>query len=327
MKLSCVILMCDKDWFLVEKLIQNINEKVKINKEIIVIDNREQYKNEEIDFKDAKVFSKGKNLYQLESRRWAIEELVNNDYVWFIDGDDQVCEVDNVDYTHDVICFNFTTDNESVFECTYNNEEEFFGEDVLTGYVVNSSISCLWNKWIKTDVLKKAISLIPKNEEISASEDTIFVLLSYKYAKSYIHINNVYYMYNTTHSNAVRQSYEKIEQFRAILKGHNNAYSIIMSSFSTYELDRLNINDMYYNNCSYFVNRYRYCTDDVKKEAMKALYEHFSREVLQVATLKYLFPMYVNLKEAIGICIEIEKYENPDFELTEKEKTYLENNL
>lgn len=315
MKLSCVILICDKDYNYITDLVKSIDEKVKIKHEIIVIDNREKYKDKEVDFANATVYSKGYNLYQLESRRWAIE-LVTGDYVWFIDGDDSINEVPEMEVDTDILCFNFTTSIQEIFSCNYF-EEEKIETNLLSGENYTKMLNVVWNKWIKVDVLKKVYKCIQKDMQVSSSEDMIIVVLSLKYAKSCKHINNVFYNFNCERSNSARLSYDNIKQFEAIIKGHNDAFAVIQSNLTETELAVLGLNDLYMGDCAYFLNKFRRCKPEIKNGCVELLLQYFSKKVLQEAALRYLFPTYCTFKEVVVLLSDIEGYYDPKQKLSQ----------
>lgn len=94
MFLSIVSIFCDNDYNLVESLVKSIEENIEVEHEIILMDNRDVYKNEKIDIpENIKVVSMGGNKYQFEARRRVVSEC-RGEYIWYIDTDDTVLKVD-----------------------------------------------------------------------------------------------------------------------------------------------------------------------------------------------------------------------------------------
>ena len=102
--LSIGVTVCDKDFHLLSFLLEQIEERVKVEHEVIIIDNREQMLNVETTWQPT--FKFGYNAFQFNARAKIIE-LAKGDYIWFIDGDDEVDYVDSFDYKEDIIVFSY----------------------------------------------------------------------------------------------------------------------------------------------------------------------------------------------------------------------------
>ena len=86
MRLSIIIIFCDKDFKYLSNIINNVEKFIKVEHEIILVDNR----NDQTPFETKyKVVSKGKNCYIFEGRRIGLD-AATGDYVWFIDVDDEI---------------------------------------------------------------------------------------------------------------------------------------------------------------------------------------------------------------------------------------------
>lgn len=207
MKLSIIILFCDKDYFFIPKLIENIQRVVKINHEIVLIDNRENKKNCLINTHGIEIHSMNKNLYQFEARRRAIEFVTGN-YMWFVDADDIVLPI-NKNYflsNKDFYYFNFAMikqDYTKKIGIENGNVKELRG----------GSSHALWNIFVKTEVWKKFIHLIPKNLILKAQEDVIYFYMIRKFSTSYELIENCFYLQRClsnceSNGNPINQSFE-----------------------------------------------------------------------------------------------------------------------
>ena len=137
MKLSIVLTFCDKDYHYINDFLKDIKNKVKIEHEILLVDNRINNKEELPDkelYDKVLVFSNKSNF----GRHKAVFE-VTGDRIWFIDADDEIYEIDES------------------FEEYLGGEEEyiqFLYLDYKEQFFANGNCS-LWNKWLKTDVCKE----------------------------------------------------------------------------------------------------------------------------------------------------------------------------
>ena len=113
------IIVCDKDIKFLKSLISNINENVKGNYYIVVYNNCVEKYNYTMNFNNKNVIIlpntyKHKNARQLYARKMIVEEayILNTDYVWFIDADDEVLAVDinNIDFYTDIVVFPYNSE-------------------------------------------------------------------------------------------------------------------------------------------------------------------------------------------------------------------------
>src|SRR5574344_889885 len=141
--LSMVIIFCDKDYGNIKNIIERIRKVVKINYEVILIDNREKKKDCPLGFDfcdDVKIYSKDYNCYQFEARKFSLQ-FCSGEYVWFIDGDDNISgetEIGESIYdtylskNYDMVVFNAKMINypDPVWYVLQHME---FGDKIITG--------------------------------------------------------------------------------------------------------------------------------------------------------------------------------------------------
>ena len=156
--LSIIITVCDKDYENCENLTKQIAEKVLIPHEVIIIDNREKFLSVETSWKADYTF--GYNAFQFASRAKGIE-LAKGDYIWFIDGDDSIYEVNDIEVNADILVFSYNNYPEG----DVHLEEELFTENLYTWEMSEKLKPVLWNKFIKKSlfssdfIIKKLILL------------------------------------------------------------------------------------------------------------------------------------------------------------------------
>ena len=190
--LSIVVIFCDKDYQFIESLCKEINKNVKLSHEIILIDNREVYKDKFINLpENAFMHSVGYNAYQFEGRRLAVQ-FCSGKYVWYVDADDEVLIVE--DYWKDAI----SDEDVALFsammtDLSFKLNKSFFIRKAL----LNNSIylsrdwhelelknvwnffgCCLWDKWIKRTVLEEVIKFTATEEFRRLGIDYIEINLS-----------------------------------------------------------------------------------------------------------------------------------------------------
>lgn len=188
--LSIGVTVCDTDYHLLDSLLKQIDERVQIPHEVIIIDNREEFLNVLVKWKSG--FTFGYNATQFSARSKIIE-LANGDYIWFIDGDDEIDYVDSFDYTEDIITFSYST---------YKIGDVHIDSQIITDDIFTFQTGCLihpvlWNKFIKKDLFK---TKFPETK-IIANEDTLWLYSAMKNARSLRIVDKVIYHHKLGLSN------------------------------------------------------------------------------------------------------------------------------
>lgn len=282
MKLSIVSIFCDTDYKLLPGLISNIREKVKVSYELIFIDNREKYKYEEIIVPEyVKIYSKGKNVYQFEARRYAVQ-FCSGDYIWFIDTDDSLLFVDNKleTITGEMICFSYVMKEKGL--CLPSTWEDFkeacMGCNIVSVHKSKIEKQCdfwniigstLWNKWIKRDLLKQVITDIPEDLIIVASEDILYSALCYDKIEQVTLCKDSIYVYNLNDSKA-NNKYMSYDRFCHIIKGRKTSWDLFRKLTSDGEKY-----DNTQQSVAYFLCKLSYCNDR-RNDCIEELKNHFS---------------------------------------------------
>ena len=268
-KLSIVILFCDKDYKFLPDLLKNINEAIKINYEIILIDNREKEYNKDLKVNGYhfSIYQFGYNATQVQGRKKGIE-LATGKYIWFVDADDKVksvaCEK-LLNENYDIIVFN-------------SNSICSFRERLLTKEIFNNSGVQLWNKWIKREVLQKVEAHITDNIYGSASEDTLLVIGSLKYGKSILFTTEDIYYYDKERSFCCRPEIKDVEHFKRIINGHDVITNCIINMLSAEDKSKLELGDFLVNDCSFFIDKLAIANKEIIEDCINILSEYFTED-------------------------------------------------
>lgn len=183
MKLSIGIIVCDKDYNHLSSLLKQIIEKVIVEHEVIVIDNREQYVNEPVSWTPTYQF--GYNAYQFAARAKVIEHA-KGEYIWFIDGDDELVDtIRAIPYDEDIIVHSNYSDPIGLVR----HENKVYTKDLFTYPVSGVFEVILWNKFIKRSLFQTQFPPI----KIVTNEDALWYYSALKNAKSVRTIDKIYY--------------------------------------------------------------------------------------------------------------------------------------
>lgn len=214
-KLTIIMCFCDKDFCYLENMLNQIKNKILVNHEILLLDNRENNK-EQINIDKSlytKIYSFGFNGYNFS--RIKLIKYATGNYIWFIDCDDEIVE---------------TIDDSFLPEKDYDVIEFYFDDELGTfgKYFRDVNyVSVFWNKWIKKDFCENAWKGL-ENYKISFGDDIILIgiLKENNIENSYIRKEKTIYNYRNDRS-SLWNSEISIENFRNSLFGFFDGLKII----------------------------------------------------------------------------------------------------
>jgi len=244
--LAIVSLFCDKDYQYIPSLLESIHKKVFCSYEVVLVDNRE--KNKDIPIPEIEEFlkvhkgiciSKGENLCQLAAKKWALEYTSSN-YVWFIDGDDDICGAISdallASCRSDIIAFNYVFNNESEKRIIY--QESFYKNKTIRNkfkfrtdlYLEHSCVTC-WNKWFKRSLLLKIFKNIPDHLKISCNEDVYICCAALNNATSIDERIEFIYINNPHRGISNNNTIDNIDRFKMIIQGWKDSMKLFKIEF------------------------------------------------------------------------------------------------
>lgn len=186
MKISVVIIFCDKDFSYLNDMTSMIEKFVTIDHEIILVDNRDNQVPFETKYK---VVSKGHNCYIFEGRRMGLD-AATGDYIWFVDVDDEIVG----EVSKEV----FENRTENILQLSYLVN----GEETIKLGAIKNNIACfgpnVWSRIYKTSVLREALKPLRRDINLVNGEDRVifdFMISQCKSPKD-IHIFSDKYRYN-----------------------------------------------------------------------------------------------------------------------------------
>lgn len=205
LKISIILAFYDGDFKYLKDILSEIESKVKIDHEVVLLDNREKNKELIVGHYD-KLLVNGYNGYNY-SRKKAVN-LATGEYIWFVDVDDSIYEIDetfeeflNKDY--DAISFKFNDEGNLFSHC--NNRGFFsFTEDCM-----------LWNRWLKKECCLKAFKDLA-DIPLCFADDMILCYALNNFCKNNISVDKYIYFYRDLRSslyNSKSLSDEIIDNF------------------------------------------------------------------------------------------------------------------
>lgn len=289
MMLSIGITVCDKDYKNCSDILNQIKERVKVEHEVIIIDNREACINELTDWQAT--FAFGYNAYQFSARAKIIE-LAKGNYIWFVDGDDEVGEVNSLDYDEDIIAFSYATypvTNVHVDPAVYT-------EGIFTYEMADRVKHVLWNKFYKKSLFSK--DWIDKFYGIKmvTAEDTIWNFVALKNAKSLRMVDEIIYYHKEGLTN--RLGVVTLKEVESLLTGFDDMQRIVHEVLGDTEFYRTSMQNTY-NTLMIYVPR---CQE--MKKALRMMLDKIPKENIREALYASVLPKMftpMQMKEVIDI--------------------------
>lgn len=287
--LSIGITVCDKDYKNCSDILNQIKERVKVEHEVIIIDNREKYKDEPTDWEST--FAFGYNAYQFSARAKIIE-LAKGDYLWFVDGDDEVGEVKSLDYDEDILAFSYAT-----YPVTnVHLEPAVYTENIFSYEMADKICHVLWNKFYKKSLFTKEYIDKFYGVKMVTAEDTIWNFVALKNAKSLRMIDEIVYYHKEGLTN--RLGIITLKEVESLLTGFDDMQRIMKDILGDTDFYRKSMRNTY-NTMMIFVPR---CQE--MEKALKLIMDKIPKEEFREAIHESLLPRLFTseqLKEVINI--------------------------
>ncbi|MCF0124815.1 MAG: glycosyltransferase [Clostridia bacterium] len=220
--IDIITCFCDKDFNLIDRFI-NETKKLSFDFRLTFVDDRTD-KNLDLSEKLSEynylIPPKKQGLF--EARRFGFENT-NNDFIWYVDIDDDLFDF-KLNYlpTDDVVLYNFYLN-----ETTKNkiSKQEFYPKDRLyiidleresqLEYADNFLLrTALWNKIFNRKTLKKCYDSIPTLDNFFVYED-LYILKHFIYfAKNYRTSTQCIYQWNASTLYELKDNLDYLEKFK-----------------------------------------------------------------------------------------------------------------
>lgn len=302
--ISIGIIVCDKDYLNCEKLLSQIKERVLVEHEVIIIDNRENNLDDKTSWKAT--FSFGYNAYQFAARAKIIE-LAKGDYIWFVDGDDCIIGLEEMPFTEDIIVY------------SYFNEP--YGDGLLPDRIITSNIvsfenetlikPVLWNKLIKKSLFSSYDLSYTESLKAVTMEDLVWCYMALLNAANIRVCSKVIYQHFCGVSNV--QIIKDVAPIKHLVTGFNNLHKVMESLLQPYpDFYQKVISNQYRYLLSLITTELRVYNPDINtilKDTITTLSEIIPKEEYKNFLIKTLLPQ-IHDKSLFNVIkeISVEKY-------------------
>ena len=233
MKLSIITMFCDGHAYYVPKWVENVEKVVKIDHEIIIVDNSECQDLPELP--NTKMIRAGRNIMQFAARRIGVENATG-DYVFLVDCDDDILPITDFPWNQDLICFNYLAREPE------SDKDLICGEPYTLSYTASDGIffdsawktackNMVWNKFIKRDVLLRLYSKLPYFE-ISFMEDTLLCMFLLAEVESIRFEQKAFYRYYFGSGISTQTTYTNLTPLCRLFNGLETALNVFNQAFT-----------------------------------------------------------------------------------------------
>ena len=284
--LTFVIICYNKDY---QNALKNIHSILKshipFEYEILAVYNRSGNIQQEVEsefFEEIKKLKNTRSLLVTDAKnqyfcRSLAIKSINSKYIWFIDGDDSILKIPrkfkNLDY--DVVCFNAKTSDGNEW-CFGPNRKI---SNLSCDFIASTINFTLWNKWIKTDILKNYSAT---NKKIVSGEDSLYCIYSLLNAKSIKYLNKCLYSYSKNQQRKMPNC-ENEQRFEYLLTGNNYILSELKRNVLIEKIKELGYDKLEYNELSWYLRVAENFSNEEIKKAADFLKNNFSKEKLRIA--------------------------------------------
>lgn len=285
--LTFVIICYNKDY---QNALKNIHSILKshipFEYEILAVYNRSGDFQKEAESKFFEEIKKLKNTHSLlitDAKnqyfcRSSALKFINSKYTWFVDGDDSILKIPrkfkNLDY--DIVCFNAKTSDGG--QWCFGPKREI--TNPCYDSVSRTINFTLWNKWIKTDILK---GYIASNEKIVSGEDSLYCIYSLLNAKSIKYFDDILYSYSKP-LQLYSPNAMNIERFEYLLTGNNHLLNELKNNISEQEIKDFGYDILEINELAWYLRAIENFKEiEEIKKASKFLLSNFSSKKLIAA--------------------------------------------
>lgn len=282
-KVTVVAAFCDKDFLLVPFFLKNVEERLKIPHDVVLVDNREKNRDVLV-IEGARVYSEDRNLMTFEARRKAVLNMVKTPYTWLCDIDDELNVVTDFDYTEDMVVFNYMYSDGKGKYYSQKNPLQMSYTVSDTSFLHNMwkerNGNMVWNKFIKTEILKKIYEGLPDGLEICFTEDTVLNILLMPAISTIRYDNHFYYVYMLNSGDTTKTEYTDIEPLRRQIKGMCTGFGILNAYLPEriQKLSQIDVMSLYRGGCRFYVEKYPNVKN--REEYIDFLTEYFSPELI-----------------------------------------------
>lgn len=290
--ISIIVIISDKDYHLFGNILRTIKETAGIPYELLVADNREEYKNVSLPEGNYKLIDMGGNKFQFLAKKRCIP-LCKYDWIWVIDGDDEIINfppVDDLSTDADMICYNFERDDGLKPVRWISENYSIENKPNCFTYDIHQKTSTLmWCSLLRKSMLMKFVDKLPE-KKLHNFEDFLWIIFSLYHSTKIDFRTTEIYLYNSSNQDSDRTYYDSIIPLQRWATGTKDAIECMNNMIPAEEQDAAGIKseDIYRNGCINFIEKYYNCNKEIRPDFMKLIKENYDTEYITMVVLYWI---------------------------------------
>ena len=290
--ISIIVIISDKDYHLFGNILRTINETAGIPYELLVADNREEYKNVSLPKGNYKLIDMGGNKFQFLAKKRCIP-LCKYDWIWVIDGDDEIINfppVDDLSTDADMICYNFERDDGLKPVRWISENYSIENKPNCFTYDIHQKTSTLmWCTLLRKSMLMKFVDKLPE-KQIHSLEDFLWIIFSLYHSTKIDFRTTEIYLYNSANQDSDRSYYDSIIPLQRWLTGIKDAIECMDNMIPVEEQNEAHIRsvDVWRNQLINCIEKLNNSVPEIQDEFASMIKENFE-ETYIVKTILYAY--------------------------------------
>ena len=290
--ISIIVIISDKDYHLFGNILRTINETAGIPYELLVADNREEYKNVSLPEGNYTLIDMGGNKFQFLAKKRCIP-LCKYDWIWVIDGDDEIINfppVDDLSTDADMICYNFERDDGLKPVRWISENYSIENKPNCFTYDIHQKTSTLmWCTLLRKSMLMKFVDKLPE-KQIHSLEDFLWIIFSLYHSTKIDFRTTEIYLYNTANQDSDRTYYDSIIPLQRWATGIKDAIECMDNMIPAEEQNEAHIRsvDVWRNQLINCIEKLNNSVPEIQDEFASMIKENFE-ETYIVKTILYAY--------------------------------------
>ena len=290
--ISIIVIISDKDYHLFGNILRTINETAGIPYELLVADNREEYKNVSLPEGNYTLIDMGGNKFQFLAKKRCIP-LCKYDWIWVIDGDDEIINfppVDDLSTDADMICYNFERDDGLKPVRWISENYSIENKPNCFTYDIHQKTSTLmWCTLLRKSMLMKFVDKLPE-KKIHSLEDFLWIIFSLYHSTKIDFRTTEIYLYNSANQDSDRTYYDSIIPLQRWITGIKDAIECMDNMIPAEEQNEAHIRsvDVWRNQLINCIEKLNNSVPEIQDEFASMIKENFE-EAYIVKTILYAY--------------------------------------
>ena len=216
-------------------------------------------------------------------------EAAKGEYVWLVECDEDIVSLEDFPFTEDLVCCNYIAGekgSEKKYLCDKAYPLAYTASNTCFFNVFwqRANKNMVWNKFYKTDILKKAYKKVPYGLRICNMEDTLVNILYLSMAdiSSIRYETKAFYSYYFGSGISTSNKYTEISKLNHLMCGFDQLFGILSQLLpeKTQKVTGIDVIALYRGAALYYLQKYEFVDQSIEKDYTDLLLKYFEKDFL-----------------------------------------------